>query len=80
MNASIGCRTARADPLTHLVRNCADHGIESAAERRAVGKPAKGHITLSASHQGGHIIIQIADDGRGLDLGRIRAKAVEAGL
>jgi two-component system, chemotaxis family, sensor kinase CheA len=68
------------DPLTHLVRNCADHGIESAAERRAVGKPAKGHIALSASHQGGHIIIQIADDGRGLDLGRIRAKAVEAGL
>jgi len=68
------------DPLTHLVRNCADHGIESAAQRRAAGKAAKGRITLSACHQGGHIIIQIADDGRGLDLNRIRAKAVDLGL
>jgi two-component system, chemotaxis family, sensor kinase CheA len=68
------------DPLTHLVRNCADHGIESPAERAAVGKPAKGTIRLSACHQGGHIIIEIADDGRGLDLARIRAKAVENGL
>ena len=68
------------DPLTHLVRNCADHGIESAAERYAAGKTAKGRISLSACHQGGHIIIQIADDGRGLDLARIRAKAVESGL
>ncbi len=68
------------DPLTHLVRNCADHGIESAAERLAAGKAAKGRISLSACHQGGHIIIQIADDGRGLDLARIRAKAVELGL
>ena len=68
------------DPLTHLVRNCADHGIESAAERFAAGKTAKGRISLSACHQGGHIIIQIADDGRGLDLARIRAKAVESGL
>jgi two-component system, chemotaxis family, sensor kinase CheA len=67
-------------PLTHLVRNCADHGIESAAQRRAVGKAPKGRITLSACHQGGHIIIQIADDGRGLDLNRIRAKAVDLGL
>ncbi len=48
------------DPLTHLVRNCADHGIESAAERRAAGKPQKGTIRLSACHQGGHIIIEIA--------------------
>ena len=68
------------DPLTHLVRNCADHGIESAAERFAAGKTANGRISLSACHQGGHIIIQIADDGRGLDLARIRAKAVESGL
>jgi two-component system chemotaxis sensor kinase CheA len=68
------------DPLTHLVRNCADHGIESAAERIAAGKPAKGTIRLAACHQGGHIIIEIADDGRGLDLARIRAKAVEKGL
>jgi two-component system, chemotaxis family, sensor kinase CheA len=68
------------DPLTHLVRNCADHGIESPAERAAAGKPAKGAIRLSARHQGGHIIIEIADDGRGLDIARIRAKAVEKGL
>ncbi len=68
------------DPLTHLVRNCADHGIESAAQRLAVGKPAKGTIRLAACHQGGHIIIEIADDGRGLDVARIRAKAVEQGL
>jgi two-component system chemotaxis sensor kinase CheA len=68
------------DPLTHLVRNSADHGIESAAERLAAGKAGKGTIRLSAWHQGGHIIIEIADDGRGLDMARIRAKAVEQGL
>ena len=68
------------DPLTHLVRNCADHGIETAAERLAAGKPQKGTIRLSACHQGGHIIIEIADDGRGLDLAHIRAKAVENGF
>ena len=68
------------DPLTHLVRNCADHGIESAAERIAAGKPRKGTIRLTACHQGGHIIIEIADDGRGLDVERIRAKAVEQGF
>jgi len=68
------------DPLTHLVRNCADHGIETTAERLAVGKPAKGMIRLGACHRGGHIIIEIADDGRGLDVARIRAKAVENGL
>jgi two-component system, chemotaxis family, sensor kinase CheA len=68
------------DPLTHLVRNCADHGIESAAERLAAGKPAAGTIRLNAFHQGGHIIIEIADDGRGLDIARIRAKAIEQGL
>jgi two-component system, chemotaxis family, sensor kinase CheA len=68
------------DPLTHLVRNCADHGIESAAERLAAGKSQKGTIRLSACHQGGHIIIEIADDGRGLNVSRIRAKAVEHGF
>jgi len=68
------------DPFTHLVRNCADHGIETPAERRAAGKPPKGVIRLSACHQGGHIIIDIGDDGRGLDLPRIRAKALEQGL
>jgi two-component system, chemotaxis family, sensor kinase CheA len=68
------------DPLTHLVRNCADHGIESAAQRLAAGKPATGTIRLTAFHQGGHIIIEIADDGRGLDVTRIKAKALEQAL
>ncbi len=68
------------DPLTHLVRNCADHGIESPPERLATGKPQKGTIRLSACHQGGHIIIEIADDGRGLNLDRVRVKAVELGF
>jgi two-component system, chemotaxis family, sensor kinase CheA len=68
------------DPLTHLVRNCADHGIERPAERVAAGKPQNGTIRLTACHQGGHIIIEIADDGRGLDTGRIKAKALDLGL
>ncbi len=68
------------DPLTHLVRNCADHGVESPAERIAAGKSKTGTIRLTAYHQGGHIIIEIADDGRGLDAARIKAKAIETGL
>jgi two-component system, chemotaxis family, sensor kinase CheA len=68
------------DPLTHLVRNCADHGIESPAERSAAGKPRGGTIRLSACHQGGYVIIEVADDGRGLDTAGIKAKAVEMGL
>ena len=68
------------DPLTHLVRNCADHGIESPAERIAAGKPAKGTIRLAAWHEGGHIIIEISDNGRGLDLAGIKAKVIEKGL
>ncbi|NDC62694.1 MAG: chemotaxis protein CheA [Planctomycetia bacterium] len=68
------------DPLVHMIRNSADHGIESPAERIAAGKPAAGTITLRAFHQGGFIVIQIIDDGRGLDAGRIRAKAIERGL
>ena len=68
------------DPLTHLVRNCADHGIERPANRLAAGKPARGTIRLSAWHQGGHIIIEITDNGRGLDLDGIRSKAIEKGL
>ncbi len=68
------------DPLTHLVRNSADHGLEPPAERIAAGKPRSGTIRLGAWHQGGHIIIEIADDGRGLDTARIRAKALERGL
>ena len=55
------------DPLTHMVRNSADHGLESRADRIAAGKPEKGTIRLSAYHEGGHIIISVADDGRGLD-------------
>ncbi len=68
------------DPLTHMVRNSADHGLERPEVRRAAGKPETGHITLNAFHEGGHIIIEIADDGRGLDLARIRAKAQAQGL
>jgi two-component system chemotaxis sensor kinase CheA len=68
------------DPFTHLIRNCADHGIESPAERRAAGKPPKGTIRLAARHQGGHVIIEIGDDGRGLDVARIRARAIEQGF
>src|SRR5437764_1332848 len=68
------------DPLTHMVRNCADHGLETPEERRRAGKPEKGTIRLSAYHEGGHIIIQIADDGRGLDTERIKAKAIATGL
>ena len=55
------------DPLTHMVRNSADHGIESPSERRLAGKAEAGTVTLSARHEGGHIIIEVADDGRGLD-------------
>ncbi|MBN9407864.1 MAG: chemotaxis protein CheW [Burkholderiales bacterium] len=68
------------DPLTHLVRNSLDHGIESAAERIACGKPAAGTISLSASHQGGDIVIEVADDGRGLSRSRILDKALERGM
>jgi two-component system chemotaxis sensor kinase CheA len=68
------------DPLTHMVRNSADHGIEPPEERLMVGKPETGTITLNAYHEGGHIIIEISDDGRGLDLGRIKQKALMLGL
>ncbi len=68
------------DPLTHMVRNSADHGIEPAAERRLLGKPETGRIKLSAAHESGSITIRIADDGRGLDIARIRRKALELGL
>src|SRR6185295_10071857 len=68
------------DPLTHMVRNSADHGLEMPEERRRLGKPEKGRIRLSAFHEGGHIIIEITDDGRGLDIDRIRAKALQKRL
>ena len=68
------------DPLTHMVRNSADHGLETPAERVANGKPEQGTIRLSAYHEGGHILICIADNGRGLNTERIKAKAISNGL
>lgn len=68
------------DPLIHMVRNCADHAIETPAERQEAGKPAVGTIRLAAYHEGGSVTISVADDGRGLDLERIRRKAVRQGL
>ena len=68
------------DPLTHMVRNSADHGLETPAERLASGKGEQGTIRLSAYHEGGHIIICIADNGRGLNTERIKAKALQNGL
>lgn len=69
-----------ADPLMHLVRNAADHGLERSEARVAAGKAAHGTITLSARHQGGNVVVDIADDGAGLDTQRIFDKAVERGL
>ena len=68
------------DPLTHLIRNCADHGIESPAARIAAGKPEAGQISITAFYNSGQVYIEIADDGRGLDAARIREKAIERGL
>ena len=68
------------DPLTHLVRNAVDHGLESPADRVAKGKPAEGRLALRAFHEGGQVNIEIADDGRGVDIERVRKKAVERGL
>jgi len=68
------------DPLTHMVRNSCDHGLEDTEGRIAAGKPEKGVVTLNAFHEGGHIIIQIADDGRGLNMERIREKVITNGL
>ncbi len=68
------------DPLIHLVRNSIGHGIESPSVRQAIGKPGKGCITLSATHSGANVVLTVADDGAGLDVDRIRAKAIEKGL
>ncbi|GAB2184526.1 hybrid sensor histidine kinase/response regulator [Roseibium sp. LAB1] len=68
------------DPLTHMVRNSADHGLERPDERRSAGKPEKGTITLAAYHEGGHIIIEVRDDGKGIDVDKVKAKVVERGL
>ncbi|MEQ8763290.1 MAG: chemotaxis protein CheA [Planctomycetota bacterium] len=68
------------DPLVHLVRNCLDHGVEPPAERRKIGKPETGTMTMHAYHQGGNILIEIRDDGAGLNKERILSKAREQGL
>ncbi len=68
------------DPLTHMVRNSGDHGIETPSERTAAGKPEHGTITLNAYHEGGHIIIEISDDGRGINLEKVSEKAIANGL
>lgn len=68
------------DPLTHLVRNSVDHGIELPADRTAAGKPAAGTLTLSARHEGGCIVIEVTDDGRGLDREKLLAKARRNGM
>ncbi|HCF3333464.1 TPA: chemotaxis protein CheA [Pseudomonas aeruginosa] len=69
-----------SDPLTHIVRNSIDHGIETPAERLAAGKPASGTVKLAASHQGGSVVVEVSDDGRGLSRPRILAKARERNL
>ncbi|MBI1339040.1 hybrid sensor histidine kinase/response regulator [bacterium] len=68
------------DPLTHMIRNSCDHGVESPEDRVAAGKPATGLIRLRAYHEGGHILIEVADDGAGLKTERIRQKAIERGI
>tara|TARA_R110002124_G_scaffold79137_2_gene210637 strand:- start:750 stop:2750 length:2001 start_codon:yes stop_codon:yes gene_type:complete len=68
------------DPLTHMIRNAADHGLETPAERLAAGKPETGRITLQARHEGGAIVIEISDDGRGLPAEKLRAKALASGI
>ena len=68
------------DPLTHIIRNSCDHGIESPEDRKAAGKPEKGTIELKAYNEGNHIVIEIVDDGKGIDADAIRIKAVEKGL
>ncbi|HEX5135666.1 MAG TPA: chemotaxis protein CheW [Planctomycetota bacterium] len=71
---------AIADPLTHIVRNSLDHGIERPDTRKATGKPATGRLALSAYQEGGHVVIEIRDDGAGIDPERVRAAAVKKGL
>src|SRR5205085_2793291 len=68
------------DPLTHCVRNSVDHGIESTEDRVAAGKPAEGTLTLRASHENGNVVIEITDDGGGINLDRVREKALDQGL
>ncbi|HXW18798.1 MAG TPA: chemotaxis protein CheA [Candidatus Acidoferrales bacterium] len=71
---------ALAEPLVHIVRNAADHGIESTPERIASGKPPRGTIRLNAFHQGNQVVVSISDDGRGLNRGKIVERAIESGI
>ena len=75
-----GILDSLAEPLTHLVRNAVDHGIEPAEERLAVGKPARGTVHLNAYHQGTQVVIEVRDDGRGIDLDDLRSHAIEKGI
>ena len=75
-----GILDAIAEPLTHLVRNAISHGIESPEERRKAGKPAQGTVRLNAYHHGNQVIVEVTDDGRGIDAQKIRNKAIELGL
>jgi len=67
------------EPLLHLLRNAVDHGLESAEERQASGKPRAGKIRMRAYHEGNQVVVEVSDDGRGIDLGRLKLKAVEMG-
>jgi two-component system chemotaxis sensor kinase CheA len=71
---------AIAEPLTHIVRNAVSHGLESPAERERAGKPATGKITLNACHQANQLIVEVSDDGRGIDTEKIKAKAIATGV
>ncbi len=68
------------EPLLHILRNCVDHGIESPAERKALNKPESGNIKVTSSHIGEQVVIKIEDDGRGIDIERLKAKAIENGI
>ncbi len=75
-----GILDSLAEPLMHLVRNAVDHGIEPADERLTAGKPARGTVYLNAFHQGAQVVIEVRDDGRGMDLSLLRARAVQKGI
>jgi two-component system chemotaxis sensor kinase CheA len=75
-----GILDAIAEPLTHLVRNAVSHGIEPAEERRRLGKSPHGVVKLNAYHQGNQVVVEVTDDGRGIDAPKIRAKAIELGM
>ena len=75
-----GILDAIAEPLTHLVRNAVSHGIEPAEQRRSQGKSPRGKIRLNAYHQGNQVVVEISDDGRGIDAQKIRAKAIDLGM